>query len=38
MIIDHSVLFACIVGALFFLTFFAGSVALGREKAQVNGH
>jgi hypothetical protein len=31
MIMDHSVFFAFMVGACFFLIFFAGSISLGRK-------
>jgi len=32
MIIDHSILIACIAGASFFVIFYVGAVALGRER------
>ena len=32
MIADHSVLVACIVGAFFFIVFYAGALNLGRER------
>jgi len=35
MIVDHSVLIACVVGMCFFFIFFGGAVALGRERIKV---
>ena len=35
MIVDHSLLIACVVGMSFFFIFFAGAVALGRERIKV---
>jgi hypothetical protein len=33
-LLDHSVLIASVVGACFFLIFFTGAVALGRERTK----
>lgn len=40
MVVDHSVLIACVVGVCFFFIFFWGTINLGRErlKARDSNH